>query len=134
LASLTSKATYESAASAIEKARDHLYDVTVDPSSPLYYATEKSHDLLNEMEEALARCASQIENKIIGTMESTRPYISVEDLDVFILDWKTLARKHQVTPEQVRMGEIQSSAFHIYIYNIYDLSCNSLCSCNLLPL
>ncbi|GMI24201.1 hypothetical protein TrCOL_g8506 [Triparma columacea] len=106
LASLTSKATYESAASAIEKARDHLYDVTVDPSSPLYHATEKSHDLLNEMDEALARCASQIENKIIGTMESTRPYISVEDLDVFILDWKTLARKHQVTPEQLCFSHI----------------------------
>ena len=106
LASLTSKATYESASSAVEKTRDHLYDVTADPSSPLYDATEKSHDLLNQMEEALARCASQIENKIMGTMEATRPYISVEDLDVFILDWKTLARKHQVTPEQLSSSHI----------------------------
>jgi len=148
LASLTSKATFDSAASSLEKARDHLYDVTADPSSPFYDATEKvrihewrgdeltmpsqaaktvrapvttaitithfpnpfrdslrssqSHDLLNEVEAALARCAGQIENKIMGMMEATRPYISVEDLDVFILDWKTLARKHQVPTEQLR--------------------------------
>ena len=64
--------------------------------------SSQSHDLLNEVEAALARCAGQIENKIMGMIEATRPYISVEDLDVFILDWKTLARKHQVPTEQLR--------------------------------
>ncbi len=101
LATLTSKSTFESASSSIERARDFLYDTSTSESSPVYAPTEDAHELLNGIEAALSTCAEQIERKIVNKLESMRPYVTTEEIDVFIVDWKQLARKHGVTPQQL---------------------------------
>ncbi|GMH51225.1 hypothetical protein TrLO_g3585 [Triparma laevis f. longispina] len=101
LMTLSSKSTLESAASSVEKTRDLLYDTASDQSSTVYDQSEKAHDLLNEVEATIQRCAEQIENRILNKLEASRPYVTLEELDELLVDWKSLARKHGISPEQV---------------------------------
>lgn len=64
LMTLSSKSTLESAASSVEKTRDLLYDTASDQSSTVYDQSEKAHDLLNEVEATIQRCAEQVRTRM----------------------------------------------------------------------
>jgi len=102
LASLSSP---ESAITALERTRNHLFGATGNEQSesPLSSAAEKSHDLLNKVEEALKACTKSLEDDKAGVLtmlDCMRGSIkvSMEDIDSILGDWNTLARKHGMTP------------------------------------
>jgi len=99
---LSSLSTTESAACALERSRNFLYDVCKsDNNSEVVKATEKSHELLNRLEDALKECNRFIADDskgLISTLEKMRQsiFISCEDLDMIIADWGLLSRKHGI--------------------------------------
>eukprot|EP00550_Attheya_septentrionalis_P005935 CAMPEP_0198290640 /NCGR_PEP_ID=MMETSP1449-20131203/8430_1 /TAXON_ID=420275 /ORGANISM="Attheya septentrionalis, Strain CCMP2084" /LENGTH=807 /DNA_ID=CAMNT_0043989167 /DNA_START=219 /DNA_END=2642 /DNA_ORIENTATION=- len=106
---LSSLASHESAITALQRARDCLFDATggmgtsTDSADALELAGERSHDLLNAAEDALKVCVKSIENDskgLIPTLERLRGDISVstDDIDALISEWNTLARKHSISP------------------------------------
>lgn len=102
---LSSLSSSHSAATALENARNSLVDATQheNSESKLMAATEKSHELLNIVESALEACSSFIEDDeqgVVQTLEAIRFHCqcSVEDVDSLLLDWKTFARKHGISP------------------------------------
>jgi DNA repair ATPase RecN len=95
----------ESAITAVERARDFLFDATQGETASderLSAAAERSHELLNAAELALQQCARFLEDDeqgLIRTLEATRSTVavSVEDVDDVLLDWNTLSRKHGIS-------------------------------------
>lgn len=101
---LTELNTAESALSAIETARKHLIESVTneESSSPMSEAAEQAHTCFNEVEEAIMKSVSALEDDkgLIPLLESARDCvpISMEDLDSVIAEWGVLARKHGVSP------------------------------------
>jgi DNA repair ATPase RecN len=95
----------ESAITAVERARDLLFDATQGETASddrLSAAAERSHELLNAAELALQQCARFLEDDeqgLIRTLEANRSTVavSVEDVDDVLLDWNTLSRKHGIS-------------------------------------
>lgn len=110
---LSSLSTKESAAYAIEKSRNFLYEVCKsDNNSEVVTATEKSHELLNNLEDALKACDRFIADDskgLISTLEKIRQSVSFscEDLDMIITDWGSLSRKHGI--DAFSLPALQSS-------------------------
>ena len=102
---LSSLSSSESAITALERARNRLFDATgsEQSNSPLSSAAEKTHDLLNKVEQALKACTASLEDDrrgMLSMLETMRGSIrvSLEDIDIILGDWNTLARKHGMTP------------------------------------
>jgi DNA repair ATPase RecN len=105
LDSLSALSSSQSAISAIERARNFLFDSVKDDSSSelLAAAAEQSHELLNDVESALADCSRFMEDDergLLRTLERGRESCptTLDDIEGFLLDWNTLARKHGVPP------------------------------------
>jgi len=108
---LCSLASSQSAASAIEQSRKLLFDATNimkddtrdSALDPVLKAAERSHDLLNTIEEALDAAYRFMEDNpdgLIMTLKKQRQsiYVSVEEFDALIADWGSLSRKHGILP------------------------------------
>jgi DNA repair ATPase RecN len=101
---LTALSHSTSVAVALEESRRHLYDVASGSTNDsIFNVTEKSHELLNKLEDALNAASKFIADDsqgLICTLENIRQgiMISVEDLDTIIGDWSALSRKHGVSP------------------------------------
>lgn len=106
---LTSLSQTASVAFSLEESRRHLFDVAAGSSDEaISSVTEKCHDLLNQLEEALNEAARFIEDDskgLISTLERIRQGISIsaDDLDVYIGDWGALSRKHGISPYSLPM-------------------------------
>jgi len=79
----------DSAVAALEQTRTLLFEVDHD-------ALEHTHDLLNEIELLLSKCAASIENGVSEPMLEVRQRVPVtlDDLDWHIAQWNALGRKH----------------------------------------
>ena len=102
---LSSLSSVESAITALQRTRNHLFDATANEhsESAVALSAEKSHDLLNSVEEALKACRKSLDDDrtgLISVLESLRASvdISIEDIDIILADWNTLARKHGMSP------------------------------------
>lgn len=101
---LTTLSQSTSVAVALEESRRHLYDVAAGSSDDsIFTVTEKSHELLNKLEDALnaaSRFMADDSKGLISTLENIRQgiMVSVEELDTIIGDWGALSRKHGVSP------------------------------------
>jgi DNA repair ATPase RecN len=102
---LASLSNANSAVSAMERTRKHLMDATTQDEIGVraQRAAEESHDLLNQVEDALQRCARffQDDDKgLLGALEAERRacFLSVEDILGMLTEWNTLARKHGMSP------------------------------------
>jgi len=117
--SLASLSVSDSARSALERTRQLLLKAAGDSSktpttstgtstsnSRVGIATEKAHDMLNLVEDALLECANFMDDDdkgLTGTLEASRRScsISTEELLERISEWNVLARKHGVPPYQL---------------------------------
>eukprot|EP00986_Skeletonema_menzelii_P007312 scaffold2849_cov150-Skeletonema_menzelii.AAC.9 len=99
LASLT---VPESAAVSLEKVRKLLYTISADDTGPMFEKVERTHELLNIVEESLNDCARSIDggaDSIISTLENAVcTGVSMEEVDGLVADWNALARKHGISP------------------------------------
>jgi DNA repair ATPase RecN len=101
---LASLSNANSAVSAMERTRKHLMEATQDEIGiRAQRAAEESHDLLNQVENALQRCARFFEDDekgLLGALEAERRacFLSVEDVTEMLTEWNTLARKHGISP------------------------------------
>jgi DNA repair ATPase RecN len=102
---LASLSNANSAVSAVERSRKHLMDATTQDEIGVraQRAAEESHDLLNEVEDALQRCArffNDDDKGLLGALEAERRscFLSVEDVTGMLTEWNTLARKHGISP------------------------------------
>lgn len=99
---LSSLSMSGSAAYALERSRNYLYDVANgDGSNEIAKATEKSHELLNHLEDALNACNKFMADDpkgLVSLLEKLRQsiFLSVEDIDAIIADWGGLCRKHGI--------------------------------------
>jgi DNA repair ATPase RecN len=91
----------QSVAFALEESRRHLFDATIgtENNSALNVASEHSHELLNKLEDALSSCANYMTDHPSGLLSSIEKMrssvsISIEDIDMLIVEWGSLARKH----------------------------------------
>lgn len=102
----------DSAVTAVERARNHLFDATggqagsAEESSDqdiFSAAAEDAHERLNTVEIALSDCVKSLEDSnkgLIATLERMVDSIgvSLEDIDAAIANWNTLSRKHAISP------------------------------------
>ena len=102
----------DSAVTAVERARNHLFDATSGQSESaeesmdqdiFSAAAEDAHERLNTVEIALSDCVKSLEDSnkgLIVTLERMVDSIgvSLEDVDAAIADWNTLSRKHAISP------------------------------------
>lgn len=99
---LSSMSTPESASVALNKVRKMLYIMSRDDDGALFNSIEKTHQLLNGVEDALTDCARSIDGdskSVISTLEKmVCTGISLEQIDAIIADWNALARKHGISP------------------------------------
>jgi DNA repair ATPase RecN len=102
---LSSLSSAESAITALQRARNHLFDAAGNEhsESAVSLSAEKSHDLLNSVEEALKACTKSLEDEttgLVSLLQSLRQSVSIsmEDIDILLADWNTLARKHGMSP------------------------------------
>lgn len=99
LASLTAP---DSALVSLERVRKLLYSISTDGSGPMFEKVERTHELLNVVEESLNDCARSIDggaNSIISTLENAVCNgVSMEEVDGLVADWNALARKHGISP------------------------------------
>ena len=99
---LSSLSTDSSVAYALEKSRNNLFDLSGENSnSDIERAAEKSHDLLNKLEDALNQCTKFMEDDSDGLLSSLNIlrqsiHLSVEEVDAIIADWSFLSRKHGI--------------------------------------
>jgi len=101
---LSSLSTAESVAYALERSRNYLYDVAnqdFNGDDTIAKATERSHELVNQLEDALNACnkfMADDPNGLVLTLETMRKsiFLSVEDIDLIIADWGALCRKHGI--------------------------------------
>jgi DNA repair ATPase RecN len=101
-AMLSSMSSPDSASVVLDKVRKILYGMSRDDNGPLFDSIEKTHELLNEVEEALNDCARSIDGgskSVISTLEKmVCKGVSLEQIDTIIADWNSLARKHGISP------------------------------------
>ncbi|KAL7531721.1 hypothetical protein ACHAXR_005672 [Thalassiosira sp. AJA248-18] len=96
LASLTAP---NSALVALENTRKLLYSISSDDSGPLFETIEKTHELLNDVENSLDECARSIDGKLLSTLENMAfTGVPIEEVEGIIADWSALARKHGISP------------------------------------
>jgi len=99
LASLTAP---DSALVSLERVRKLLYSISSDDSGPMFEKVERTHELLNVVEESLNDCARSIDggaSSIIPTLENAVCNgVSMEEVDGLVADWNALARKHGISP------------------------------------
>ena len=105
LASLTLP---DSATTAIERTRKFLLDASAgeeisEDESKISVASEHAHELLNNVEDTILECASFLDDDEKGLLASLRREreacaLSSEDVLDLITEWKTLARKHGISP------------------------------------
>jgi DNA repair ATPase RecN len=84
-----------------------IYGTTT--SDAVLAASERAHQLLNRVEDALLECATFLDDDDHGlsaTLRSVRRScpVSAEELHEYISEWNTLARKHWITPYQLPSG------------------------------
>ena len=109
LASLTAP---NSALVSLENTRKLLFSISNEDSGPLFETIEKTHELLNTVEESLNNCARSIDgssNSLMSTLEKMQFPISIEEVDGIIADWNALARKHGISVSIYIV-------LHIYLY------------------
>jgi len=97
LASLTAP---NSALVSVENTRKLLFSISNEDSGPLFETIEKTHELLNTVEESLNNCARSIDgssNSLMSTLEKMQFPISIEEVDGIIADWNALSRKHGIS-------------------------------------
>jgi len=95
-----------SAITALERARRLLVAVgggKLGHRSKLSLATERAHELVNEIENALSDCVDFLNDEHDGLLAAVKNErnlcpISSEALDEYILEWKHFARKHGISP------------------------------------
>ena len=102
---LGSLSSSETAMTALSLARNHLFDATAneDPDGRFSRSAEITHETINTIEETLSDCLKSLEDErkgLLGMLESIRERVmmTVDDVDVIIADWNTLARKHGMSP------------------------------------
>jgi len=102
----------DSAVTALERARSHLFDATGgqgdseegNGSHDTYSAAvEDAHERLNAVEDALSNCVNSLENTNTGLIPTLQRMVgsigvSLEEIDSVIGDWSTLSRKHAISP------------------------------------
>lgn len=100
---LGSLSSPNSAVTAVERARELLFDAAGGSGSSKNVATslERAHDLLNAVEKALAEVTDFMDDEKQGPIsviefERSACRVSIEDVDGMIQDWNTLARKHAI--------------------------------------
>ena len=102
---LTSLSSPDSAAVALEKVRNLLYDISRDSSGPVFDKVEETHELLNTVEVSLNKCARSIDgnsDSLVSILENmVCTGISIEEVDSIIADWNSLARKHGIPPSSL---------------------------------
>jgi DNA repair ATPase RecN len=104
--SIGSLSSPDSARTALERTRQILLDVgeqSATEESRVMAATERVHDLLNQVEMALTECTAFLDdedNGLLAVLKNERSTCSVssEVLSEYLLEWSTLARKHGVSP------------------------------------
>lgn len=99
----------QSALTAVERARDLLISATLSKESQdespgkLAEAAERAQDLLLVVEESIAdfcRCLDSDDDGLIRMteLELAQSLVSKDDVDSFLLEWSSLARKHGIAP------------------------------------
>ena len=109
--SLASLSSPESARTALERTRNFLLEaITVEnkdsehkAKSGMILAAEKAHHLLNEVEDALSRCARFLDDDnrgLLATLQSERAkcMVDADAVGEVIAEWNTLSRKHGISP------------------------------------
>ncbi|CAJ1952450.1 unnamed protein product [Cylindrotheca closterium] len=103
---LGSMSNPSSARTALERTRDLLLDATGSGDSEqtgdrIVKSSEKAHQLLNNVEDALIECATFLDDDqgLLANLEAERKSCakSLEDFNEIIFEWNTLARKHGVS-------------------------------------
>ena len=105
---LFSLSSTSSVATALEQSRAHLLDATQgmneeDTGGKIQQAAEQSHDLLNQLEDALLQCAKFMEDDEKGllamlTKERQACGFSVDEVFELVSEWNLMARKHGISP------------------------------------
>jgi DNA repair ATPase RecN len=110
---LCSLSTPDSALTALERTRRYLTDTQKGQTSSHLnvqskdgLAAEHAHDLLNQVEEAIATWSSFMDDDdkgLVGTLKATRNLCAttMEQLTERITEWNTLARKHGISSPQL---------------------------------
>ncbi|KAG7338417.1 DNA repair protein RecN [Nitzschia inconspicua] len=105
---LSSLSSPDSAYTALSRARKLLLDATrdmVDTKGKVARSVEKTHEMLNQVEDALLECGAFLDDDkgLVATLEETRRRCSFtsEDLLEYITEWNTLSRKHGISPFQL---------------------------------
>jgi len=103
---LGSMSNPNSARASLERTRDFLLDATgrgdgYEIGDRIIESSEKAHQLLNHVEDALIECATFLDDDQgpLVNLESERSLCakSLEDFNEIIFEWNTLARKHGVS-------------------------------------
>lgn len=94
-----------SAVTAVERARNFLYDVADGDNNNEHHhvIVERSHELLNDVETALSACTTFLEDDDLGLLSileksRARCTLTVDMIDEILFAWKSLARKHGISP------------------------------------
>lgn len=105
---LASLSLPDSAKTALERTRQLLLDATVgeeatEDENKVSVASEQAHRLLNLVEDSLSECANFLDDEekgLLAVFQSERYACSLssDDVSEYITEWKTLARKHGISP------------------------------------
>ncbi len=111
--SLSSLSSPRSVKTLLEEVRNLIFDASGNGNEPyssddsVINAAEKSHELLNQLEDVLAECSQSIEddpNGLLAELSKKKQRLgmfSLEDFDYLLGDWGALARKHGVSSESL---------------------------------
>ena len=111
--SLTSLSSLRSVKTLLEEVRNLIFDASGNSNEPhstddsVINAAEKSHELLNQLEDVLVECSQSIEddpNGLLAELSKKKQRLgmfSLEDFDFLLGDWGALARKHGVSSESL---------------------------------
>jgi len=102
---VTSLSSKNSMFTALECARSSLYNAGEQGTSDdiVSKSFERSHELLNDLEDVLQKCRRFFDHDTWGPVASLKALkhslcISVDEIDLLISDWSVLSRKHGVSP------------------------------------
>jgi DNA repair protein RecN (Recombination protein N) len=107
---LGSLSSPDSVKTALERTRNLLLDAVAGEEvnddmgdSNVLEASERAHQLLNYVEDALSECSSFLDDDNKGLLavlqrERDACSLSSEDIDKYLTEWSTLARKHGISP------------------------------------
>jgi DNA repair ATPase RecN len=97
-----------SAIASLERARKLLIDIVDNDESneALQSSTEHVHELLNQIEDRIRNCRQFVETNeeygllpiIQNTRDALAPQVTVQHIDSLLQEWKSLSRKHNVSP------------------------------------